>query len=64
MLHDGDGVDGLRANGVRSEIGFQVVLRKGVEPDARVIWGIVNANQQTKFIDFSPCVLFLGKIAH
>ena len=33
MLNDRDGVDGLRANGVRSEVGFEVMLGKIVKAD-------------------------------
>ena len=64
MLDDGNGVNGLRANGIRPEIGFEVMFRKSVKPNANIAGFIINPKVESEPVDFTPGIFLRGKVSN
>jgi hypothetical protein len=62
--HDGGRVFRLRAHGIFPEVGLEVVLGKGVEPDADRRGGIVDAGKQPERVHVTPCVPFPREVGN
>src|SRR5882672_12101511 len=64
MLHDARRVFRLRTDSMRTEIGLEIMLRQGAEPDAAGSDVVVDTDQDSEPVHLAPCVLIPWKPLH